>query len=262
MVNWWDRKDVVQSLQFFYKILDSTTFTLVGRRFGNLVVIDDNIAITLKKFKPIKFIGIGLCGWSEPKSVLNEQSKYTRIDVDLDNFPYAHNDLLKLKEWSERKNLKFIAYFTGSRGYRVCFGKTEEPIHKVRFELARLREMLSLWSLDIIPYWFGVVGWSQPPGGLHRKSDLPLFILEEIPKEYYDVFSNALEIRAGKKQLFVPNCSLDGNKFIEKIREMYEELENEQKKKIDARVRRFIAMKTIIPAYRQIYHMYGISVYS
>jgi len=52
---------------------------------------------------------------------------------------------------------------------------------------------------------------------------------------------------------------LERNNFIEKIREMYEELENE---KIDARVRRFIAKKTVIPVYRQIYHMYGINVYS
>jgi len=98
--DWWDRKDVERSLQFFYNVLGNSTFTLVGRRFGNLIVVEDNIVDTLKRFKPINYIGIGLCGWARPQLVLNDWSKCTRIGIDLDNFPYAHNDLLTLKKWS------------------------------------------------------------------------------------------------------------------------------------------------------------------
>lgn len=253
LTNWWDRKDVEKSLQFFYNILGGSTFTLVGRRFGNLIVVDDNIVDTLNRFKPINYIGIGLCGWSRPELVLNEWAKCTRIDIDLDNFPYAHEDLLTLKKWSEKNKLNFIVYFTGSRGYRICFGRANSPIYEVVVELARLREMLSLWSLDIIPYRLGPNGWSQPPGGLHRKSDLPLFILDDIPSKYFDVFSKALAIRSGKEKLFVPNCSFGGDDFVKSVRKMYEELEEEKKKKIGAKARKFIATKTA-PTYRYIYY--------
>jgi len=113
--------------------------------------------------------------------------------------------------------------------------------------------MLRLWSLDIIPYRLGPNGWSQPPGGLHRKSDLPLFILKDIPAKYYDAFSKALTIRSGKEELFVPNCSFHGDDFIKSVKKMYEKLEEKDKEKIKAKAKKFIATKTA-PTYRYVYY--------
>ena len=248
-VDWWDRSDVKKCLQYFYNILESSTFTIVGRRFGKLIVANDDVVNTLDRFKPIKYIGFGLCGWPNPELVLNEWSKQTRIDVDLDNFPYAHKDLLSLRKWSQEHDLDFIVYFTGSRGYRVCFGKADIPVYQVREELSRFREILKLWSLDIIPYTIGVGGWSQPPGGLNRKSDLPLFIVEKIPLTHYTVFQEAISIRDGKQDLYIPNDPLKGDEFIKCVRETYEGLKEKERRTVEVRARRFLAKRVATPTY-------------
>lgn len=252
-IDWWDRPDVKKCLQYFYNILDNNTFTIVGRRFGKLIVANDDVINTLDRFKPIEYIGFGLCGWPSPELVLNQWSKRTRVDIDLDNFPYAHQDLLRLREWAQEHNLEFMAYFTGSRGYRVCLGKTDIPIFQVREELARFREMLRLWTLDIVPYTIGVGGWSQPPGGLNRKSDLPLFILEKTPRAHYDVFQEAILIRDDRKSLYTPNDPLNGDEFIKCVREMYEGLEDKERRRVEVRARRFVAKRVTKP----IYYEYG-----
>ena len=98
--------------------------------------------------------------------------------------------------------------------------------------MSRFREILKLWSLDIVPYTIGVGGWSQPPGGLNRKSDLPLFILEKVPSAHY-----------------TPDDPLNGDEFIKCVSETYQGLNKEERKMVEVRARKFLAKRITTPSY-------------
>lgn len=248
---WWEREDVTRCVQSFYDILQGTTFTNVGRRFMGFTVVDNDISRVISMFKPFRYLGFGLCGWPNPQSVFNEASVFTRIDFDLDDLPHSHNDLLTLLKWSEERGLDYLVYFTGSRGYRVCFGKADIELRKASKKVSMLREMLKIWSLDLVPYRIGIAGWSQSPGTLHRKSSLPAFILEKPPARYFDIFKEAIAILEGREELKVHGRPLDGNKLIKSIDEAFDALKDEEKKRMETRAISFLRKRISVPLYYQ-----------
>ncbi|MBM1155028.1 hypothetical protein DRN94_004045, partial [archaeon] len=238
-------EDVKKSLQFYHRLFGGSIFIVIGRRRGVLRVPTDNPLHEISVYKPLSYIGFSVCIWQKREDVLNAPIDGVAVEIDLDNFPLAHKDLLRIRKWCEEHGINYVPYFTGSRGYRVCLGRARvSQVAQVVWAIAMFREVHKLWSVDIRLYRHGVLSWIQPPGGLHRKSGLPLFILESIPETYAPVFEEATKVLTGKKQLYVPDVSLNGDEFLKIVQEEYEELPHERKELAKRRVERVLQVTT------------------
>lgn len=250
--DWWKRDDVRDCLQYFYEILaDASRFIIVGKRMGEFRTVEKNIKVVFNRFSPVRYIGFSICGWKNTSAVLEKPPSCVDVEMDLDNFPYAFNDARKLAKWCDDKGLNYLMYFTGSRGVRLCVGKTKMKQSDVRYWLAQLGGMLKIWSLDIWPYG-GWDRWFQTPGTIHRKSGLPLFVMDHVPSSFTDAFSRAIEILKCKK-LTVPKLqpqNLNGDKFLGAVKSKFKALAEKDKKRVRQLAKRFIIRKVYRVGYK------------
>jgi len=242
-MNWWDREDVRTVLRSFYNMLSpDTRLIIVGRRYGELRFPTRNLDYVLDVFKPIRYIGYSLQGWSKEEDVLHKDPLSIEICFDLDNFPYAFDDMLTLTKWAREYGLGCVAYFTGSRGIRVSFGKATVTSSGAVRSIGALAAILRLRTVDLAPYLTSN-GWIQPAGTLHRKSGLPLFSFdEEDVKSYEDLFRIASEILKGSRNMIKPEIDkLNGDKLVEMVNEALDKLSESQLTKVRQLIDRYVA---------------------